>query len=62
MFGELKEASKSFTFEDFYGESFYVLKFPTKTVDGLIKQLEGLMCPMYVSVDLNSLTDEEYTD
>lgn len=62
VFGELKEASKSFTFEDFYGESFHVLSFSTKTVDGLIKQLEGLMCLMYLSVDLNSLTDEEHTD
>ena len=62
VFGELKEASKSFIFEDFYGESFHVLAFSTKTVDGLIKQLEGLMCPMYLSVDLNSLTDEEHTD
>lgn len=61
-FGELKEASKSFTLKDFYGESFHVLAFPTTTVDRLIKHLEGLMCPMYLSVDLNSLTEEELTD
>lgn len=62
VFGEVKEESKSFTMEGFYGESFHVLAFPTKTVDGLIKRLEELMCPIYVSVDLNSLTEEEHTD
>lgn len=62
VFGEIKETSKSFAFKDFYGESFHVLAFPLKTMDGLIKQLAGLMCPMYLSVDLNSLTDEEHTD
>lgn len=61
-FYEMKEESKSFTFEGFYGESFHVLAFPTKKVNGLMKQLEELMCPMYVSVDLNSLTEEEHTD
>ena len=62
VFGEVKEVDKSFSMEGFYGESFHTLAFPTKTVNGLISQLEGLMCPMYLSVDLNSLTEEEHTD
>ena len=62
VFGEIKEEGKNFYMKSFYGESFHVLSFPVKTVDGPIGKLENLGCPMYVSVDLNSLTEEEHTD
>lgn len=62
VFYEIKEESKSFMLENLYGESFHVLAFPTKRVGGLVHQLEEMRCPMYISVDLNSLTSEEHTD
>lgn len=62
VYGEIKEEVKSFELKSFYGESLHVLSFPTKTADGLIGKLGKLGCPMYVSVDLNSLTEEEHTD
>lgn len=62
VFQEVKEETKSFTMKDCYGESFHVLAFPTNKVEGLLNQLMELMCPMYLSIDLNSLTEEEHSD
>ncbi|MDD3139432.1 MAG: hypothetical protein PHX08_10735 [Lachnospiraceae bacterium] len=62
LFFDVKEESGSFVAEGFYGESFSVLSFPMKDAKGLLDQLEKLICPMYVSLDLNSITVEEHSD
>ena len=62
VFFDGKEESESFLAEGMYGESFSALSFPSEAKAGLIKQLEELQCPMYVSFDLNALTEEEHTD
>lgn len=62
VFFEMKEESKGFFAKGMYGESFFALAYPVKEVKSLLGQLENIYCPMYVSFDFNSLTEEEHSD
>ena len=62
VFFEVKEDDTEFLAEGMYGESFQVLAFPLGNATEFIPQLVDLQCPMYVSFDLNSLSQEEHLD
>lgn len=61
-FFEMKEEADSFTAGRFYGESFNFLSFPSEAVCGIVEGLKNLSCPMYLTMDLNALSEMEQAD
>jgi len=61
-FFEAKEDITGFEAGRLCGESLSVISFPTKLERGLLMAIKSLGCAMYLSVDLNSLTEQEQSD
>jgi hypothetical protein len=61
-FFEAKENITDFEVGRLFGESLSVVSFPSEMEEGLMKQIRSLGCAMYVSLDMNSLTEQEQSD
>lgn len=51
-----------FKMQGMYGAAFQILSYPAHPVEAVIEQLKSLGISMYISLDLNALTDEEAAD
>ena len=58
-FFDSTEEAASFHVGRLFGESFTVLAFPDDMEEGIFTHIRNLGCPMYVSMDLNCLMEEE---
>lgn len=56
---ECTEEVAGFNAGRLFGESFTVLAFPEDMEEGILTHVRNLGCPMYVSIDLNALSEEE---
>ena len=61
-FLEITEEAEKFTVGSSFGEAFYALSYPSTLKDGFMESLSHLGCQAFLSLDMNSLTDEEQLD
>lgn len=61
-FLEIKEEAEKFTVGSSFGEAFYALSYPSILKEGFMESLSHLGCQAFLSLDMNSLTDEEQLD
>ena len=61
-FLEIKEEAEKFIVGSSFGEAFYALSYPSILKEGFMESLSHLGCQAFLSLDMNSLTDEEQLD
>lgn len=61
-FFEAKESLSGFSVGRLFGESFSAIAFPEEMEPGLLSDLKGLGCAMYVAITMNALSEEEKFD
>ncbi len=61
-FFEAKESLSGFSVGRLFGESFTAIAFPEEMDPGLLSDLKGLGCAMYVAITMNALSEEEKFD